>query len=227
LKDLNSKGPGAVAKLLLPELLEDSIERLIIFDTGDLLVLRDLHFMYNLNMGEYLYLGIPGGKIGKYGKVSKTKYKRYINTGSMLVNVKKVKKEKIYNKFMKYKNKYNDSNGDQDLLNDIANSKIGYLPLKLGIKSPYRKDEDSDKLIYGIPFRYYFNAYTKENYPFFPKNVNKFIQLAYNPIVIHQFNGKWMNGIGMTVYRRIAQYYIRMAGIWEEMCIKLPGYCKK
>ena len=227
LKGLNSKGPGAVAKLLLPELLEDSIERLIIFDTGDLLVLRDLHLMYNLNMGKYLYLGIPGGKIGKYGIISKRKFKRYINTGSILVNVKMVKKEKIYNKFVKYKNVYNDSIGDQDLLNDIANGKIGYLPLKLGIKAPYRKDQDSDKLIYEIPFKYYFNTYSKEKYPFFPKDVNKFIQIAYNPIVIHHFNGKWMNGLGMSVYRRIAQYYIRMAGIWEEMCKKLPGYCLK
>ena len=65
MKGLNSKGPGAVAKLLLPQLLEDNIEKLIIFDTGDLLVLRDLHNMYNLSMGKYLYLGIPGGNVGE------------------------------------------------------------------------------------------------------------------------------------------------------------------
>lgn len=227
LKGLNSKGPGAVAKLLLPQLLEDNIEKLIIFDTGDLLVLRDLHNMYNLSMGKYLYLGIPGGKVGKYAKISKKLFKRYINTGSMLVNVKKVKQENIYQKYVKYKDIYNGTIGDQDLLNDIAFGKIGYLPIKFGIKAPYRKDEDSDKLIYEVPFKYYLRIYLKDKYPFFPKEIKKFIQLGYNPIVIHQFNGKWMNGIGLTIYRRIAQYYIRLAGIWEEMCIKLPGYCLK
>jgi lipopolysaccharide biosynthesis glycosyltransferase len=227
LKYLNSKGPGAVAKLLLPELLEDNFEKLIIFDTGDLLVLRDLNTMYNLNMNDYLYLGIPGGKIGKYAKISKKKYKRYINTGSMLVNIKKVKKEKIYEKCVKYKKEYNDSIGDQDLLNDIAYGKIGYLPMKFGIRSPYRNDLDSDKIIYNIPFHYFYNVFLKENSSFIPKTITKIIQLGYNPIVIHQFNGKWMNGQGMTVYRRISQYYIKLAGIWDEICVKHPGYCLK
>ena len=227
LKNLNSKGPGAVAKLLLPQLLDDNIEKLIIFDTGDLLVLRDLHKMYNWNMNEYLYLGIPGAKVGKYAIVTKRPFKAYINTGSMLVNVKKVKLEKIYDKCVKYKEAYNGTIGDQDLLNDIANGKIGYLPMKFGIRSPYRKDEDSDKVIYKIPFKWHIKVYLESKYSFIPKNINEIIQLAYNPVVIHQFNGKWMNGIGMTVYRRIAQYYIKLAGIWDEMCRKLPGYCLK
>ena len=60
LKNLNLKGPGAVAKLLLPQLLPNDIDRIIIFDTGDLIVLRDLTEMYNWNMSNYLYLGQPG-----------------------------------------------------------------------------------------------------------------------------------------------------------------------
>ena len=50
LKDLNSKGPGDAAKLLLPQLLPDEIEKLLIFDAGDLLVLRDLSELYNWDM---------------------------------------------------------------------------------------------------------------------------------------------------------------------------------
>ena len=87
LKKLNSKGPGAVAKLLLPNLLPKDVERLIVFDTGDLLVLRDLTIMYNWKMDNYLCLGIPGGKVGKYAKISKKKYLSYINTGSILISL--------------------------------------------------------------------------------------------------------------------------------------------
>ena len=75
MKDLNSKGPGAVAKWLLPELLADDIDRLIIFDTGDLLVLRDLYAMYNWNINDYLYLGIPGKKVGHYALITKKNLK--------------------------------------------------------------------------------------------------------------------------------------------------------
>lgn len=227
LKNLNTKGPGAIAKLLLPQLLPEEIERLIIFDTGDLLVLRDLYEMYNFNMQEYLYLGLPGVKVGEYAKITKKNFEIYINTGSMLVNVKKVKKENMYEKFVKYKNVYSSEIGDQDLLNDIAFGKIGYLPIKFGIRSAFDNDKDSDNPLNENPYQYYVKNYFKINFPFIPKNINKIIQLGYNPVVIHQFNGKWMFGKGMTVYRRIGQYYIKLAGIWDEMCKKFPGYCKK
>ena len=60
LKGLNPKGPGAVAKLLLPELLPEDIQKILIFDTGDVLVLRDLTEVYNWNINGYLYVGVPG-----------------------------------------------------------------------------------------------------------------------------------------------------------------------
>ena len=227
LRNLNPKGPGAVAKLLLPNLLPKDVERLIVFDTGDLLVLRDLTIMYNWKMDNYICLGIPGGKIGKYALISKKKYVRYINTGSILINVKKYKYENIYEKCVKNKDAYHNEIADQDLLNDILFGKIGYLPFKFGMRSPYGKDVDSDIVLRDNPYSYYAYVYSKVNYTFNPQNYSKFMQLGYNPIVIHQFNGKWMNGKGLTIYRRIAQYYIRMAGIWNEMCKEFPGYCKK
>ena len=132
----------------------------------------------------------------------------------------------IYKKFIKYKNIYKHSYGDQDLLNDIGFGKIGYLPIKFGIRAPYINDNDSDvgknsnfKYINKIKLKYLFN--------FLPKNENELFRLGYNPVVIHQLNGKWMDGKGLTIYRRLAQYYIKLAGIWDEMCEKHPGYCEK
>ena len=225
LKGLNTKGPGAIAKLLLPELLPNDIERLIILDTGDLLVLRDLSSMYNFNMKNYLYLGLPGGKVGKYALASKKNFTTYINTGSMLVNVKKIKEEKIYEKYKKYKSIYKSAVGDQDLLNDVALGKISFLPLKFGICSPYKNDKDSDKPLNEYPYKHYIRGFLYNKFPYISKN--RIIQFGYNPMVIHQFNGKWMFGKGLTIYRRLAQYYIKLAGIWDELCLKFPGYCIK
>ena len=229
LKNLNTKGPGAVAKLLLPELLPNDINKLIVFDTGDLLVLRDLSEMYNWNMSNYLYLGQPGGQIGKMANITKKIYITYINTGSMLVNVKMVKKQKLYEKFVKYKNVYSDVNGDQNLLNDIAFGKIGYLPLKFGFHTPYDSDQNSDKSFLINPYQHYFKRYEKKIFPFIPKSKtnDNLLQSGYNQVVVHQFKGKWMFGKGMTVYRRIAQYYIKLAGIWKDIYKEFPGYLKK
>ena len=100
LKGLNTKGPGAVAKLLLPQLLPDDIKKLLILDTGDLIVLRDLTEQYNWEMKDYFYVGVPGGRVGKLSLITKQIYKSYINTGSFLVNVTKVKYENMYDKFV-------------------------------------------------------------------------------------------------------------------------------
>ena len=216
LRNLNIKGPGAVAKLLLPNLLPNDVNRLIIVDTGDLLVLNDLSIMYNLKMDNYLCLGIRGGKVGQYAKITKKKYLKYINTGSILIDVKRYKKENIYEKCVINKNEYKDSIGDQDLLNDILFGKVGYLSRRFGFRSKFRNNNELNSVLSDKNFSNY-NT----------KNFKKFILLGFNPIVVHQFGGKWMYGQGLTIYRRLAQYYIKLAGIWNEMCKKFPGYCYK
>ena len=227
LKDVNTKGSGVCAKLLLPELLPDDVERLIIFDTGDTMVLRDLSEMYNWNMENKIYCGVLDPSLHTFGKISKTNLEVYINVGDYLIDVKKVKSEKMYEKFVMNNKAYSSTVGDQNLLNDVAIGKIGYLPMKFGLIAPFKNDEASDDLSSQTDYWFIESAKFKEKYPFLPQNINEMEHLAYNPVVIHQFNGKWMEGSGLTIYRRIAQYYIKLAGIWEEMCLKHPGYCTK
>ena len=227
LKGLNVKGAGAVAKLLLPELLPEDVDRLLIFDTGDLLVLRDLTEAYNWNMNGCIYVGVPGMKTGTKAVITKKKFDIYINIGSFLIDVKLVKQEKMYEKFVKYKYAYNTSIGDQNLLNDIAFGRIGYYPLKFGLASPYDNDKDTDNPPKHNLFSFIKNIKYKKKFTFIPKNEKELIKKGYSPFVIHQWNGKWMFGLGLTIYRRLAQYYIRYAGIWDEMCQIFPGYCIK
>jgi len=80
---VHPKGPGALAKIILPHLLPDDIDRLIVFDTGDLLVLRDLREMNNWDMGHYLYLGSPDPDpyIWQNSKISKKPYDVNIDIG--------------------------------------------------------------------------------------------------------------------------------------------------
>ena len=212
----------------MPELLPNDIERLIILDTGDIIVLRDLSEMYNWNMENKMYSGVLDMGINRFGLISQKIMEIYINTGDYLIDVKKVKKAKMYEKYVKYKNVYKSSIiAEQDLINDVAYGQIGYLPMKYGIIGPFINDRLSDNYHTKGIFKYYKRAKHKELYPFLPKNMNEMYFQAYNPVVIHQFFGKWVEGSGLTIYRRLAQYYIKLAGIWDEMCEKHPGYCKK
>ena len=135
----------------------------------------------------------------------------------------------MYEKYLKYKNVYTNSISDQDLLNDVAQKEIGYLPIKYGLFSPFLSDSDSDRLNSKNQYEIYnMNESKLKNTSYYiPKNSKEFFKLSYNPVVIHQWNGKWQSGKGLSIYRRLAQYYIKIAGIWDELCLKLPGYCKK
>ena len=228
-KEMHPKGPGAMAKILLPHLLPDDIDRILVFDTGDVLVLRDLSEMYNWNLSNYLYMGAPDPCIGKIAKISQEPFYVYINIGHFLLNVKKIKSENIYEKYLKYKDVYTDEIADQDLLNDIAQKEIGYLPIKFGLFSPFLNDTETDTLDSKNQYEYYnMNEDKLKNTSFYiPKNSNEYFKLSYNPVVIHQWNGKWQYGKGLSIYRRLAQNYIKYAGIWDELCTKIPDYCKK
>ena len=93
---LNTRGAGVTSILLLPQLLPDDVKKLLVFDTGDLIVLKDLTEQYNFDMKDKMYVGVPGKRIGEKSLVTKKIFKNYINIGSFLVNVTKVKNENMY-----------------------------------------------------------------------------------------------------------------------------------
>jgi lipopolysaccharide biosynthesis glycosyltransferase len=227
LKGLSPKGPGLYAKLILPQLLNDNIKRLIIIDTGDVLVLRDLSEMYNWNMGDNIYMGVPDPGLGKLGFFSNKSLNIYINVGNYLIDVKKVKLKNMFQKFKKYKHLYKSIFAEQDMLNDLANGKVGYLPIRFGLISPFFNDTYSD--IPPLNTIYQTINLTKLNYinSYIPHSYNEYIIQSLNPVIVHHWNAKWMDGNGISVYRRLAQYYIRLAGIWNETCRKFSGYCEK
>ena len=227
LKGLSPKGPGICARLLLPQLVVDDVRRLIIIDNGDVLVLRDLSEMYNWKMGNNIYMGVPDQGIGKFGIYSNKSLNIYINGGNYLIDVKKVKEKNMYEKFRNYKNLYSSIFAEQDMISDIAYGQTGYLPIRFGLISPYFNDSQSDI----PPFKTFFQVINlskiDNNYSYIPKNFYEYNLQAFNPVIAHHWNAKWMDGNGMSIYRRLAQYYIFLAGIWKETCKKYPDYCRK
>ena len=228
LKGVHTKGNGVMAKIVLAILLPNDVERIIILDTGDLLVLRDLSEMYNWDMKNKTICGVIDESVMNYGRISKKKLDIYINAGNFLIDVQKFKNDNIYEKIVENKNIYKPSKiALQNFLNDIAYGKIGYQPIKFGIYSPFSNDKLSDTPPYITSYSFLHKIKYHEIYPFVPKSRQEMNLQAFNPVIIHQWNGKWADGKGLTIYRRIAQYYIKYAGIWDKMCKKHPGYCKK
>ena len=227
MKNFHPKGEACPGKFELPILLPDDVERLIIFDAGDLLVLRDLTDLYNYNMNGYWVLGTPEPTI--INSFMKVKYNitKYINIGSILLDVKKLKENNFWNIYISSRHLQILGAPDQTLFNIVVpDNKKNYLPFKFGGFSLFSSDINYDhQLFEPFGFKNWLNDIQSSSLPERPKNEKEIIFYLYNPRFIHQFSGKWKDGNGLSIYRLLAKYFILLAGISSELCKKNKGYC--
>ena len=228
MKNFHYKGPACPGKFELPMHLSKDIERLIIFDAGDLLVLRDLTELYNYNMSQYWVLGtLEPTIITSFMKV-RYNMTKYVNIGSILLNIKKLKEHNFWSKYTKNRNLKIVGAPDQTLFNIlIPDDKKNYLPFKFGGFTLFRNDYNYDhhKFDY-YDFKSWFKSNLTTSLPDNPKSEKGIIVNLYNPLFIHQFVGKWKEGRGLSIYRHLSKYFILLTGISGEICQKIPGYCK-
>lgn len=226
MKNFHSKGEACPGKFELPELLPDSIDKLLIFDAGDILVFRDLTELYNYDMEDKWVLGTPEPD-GITLLSNEYNITKYLNIGSILLNVKELKKNHFWDIYTKNRNLKLSGAPDQALFNIlIPDNKKKYFPFRFGGICPFKNDKDFDKLKFndhGIS-----NWLMSELGNSLPENkksqINYVVQL-FNPVFIHQIIDKWKNGSGLSIYRNLVKYFILLAGIWNELCKLEQGYC--
>ena len=227
MKGFHIQGEACPGKFELPTLLPNDIERLLIFDAGDLLVFKDLTELYNYNMSDYWAIGTPEPSI--INSFMKVKYNitKYINIGSVLLNVKKLKENNFWINYTNNRNLTLFGQPDQTLFNIIIpDNKKNYLPFKFGGFTLFRNDKNYENLQYEpFNFKSFFNSSLSSSLPDNPKSQEGMIFNFYNPTFIHQFYGKWKYGQGLTIYRHLAKYFIILTGISKEICKEKPGFC--
>jgi hypothetical protein len=206
MKNFHYKGEACPGKFELPELLPDNVYKLLLFDAGDVLVFRDLAELYNYDIKDYLAIGTPEPHginfLKKYNK------KIYINIGSILLKLIGARDQALFNAL-------------------VPDNKLNYFPFRFGGIIPFPNDTYSDKLkirLWGIEkwLKSNLSSILPEN----PKEKYKYIAQLFNPIFVHQISYKWKRGSGLSIYRNLVKYYIKLAGIWNELCLIEPGYCK-
>ena len=115
------------AKLLLSDLTKE--DKIIYIDT-DTIVKGDLSLLWYLELDEYYALGVKD-----YGVRDENNYYnymnlncKYINTGVMVLNLKKIREDKLVDKLFTQINSKEYKYPDQDAFNIVCNNKIGYIP---------------------------------------------------------------------------------------------------
>ena len=226
MKNFHRKGEACPGKFELPELLPDNVNKLLLFDAGDVLIFRDLSELYNFDMKDYWAIGTP--EPGGINHLKKYNKKIYINIGSILLNVKELKKNNFFDYYIKHRNLKLHGAPDQALFNILVpDNKLSYFPFRFGGIIPFPSDFHSDKLqttLWGI--EEWLHSNLSNILPENPKDKYKYISQLLNPVFVHQISKKWKKGKGLSIYRSLAKYYIKLSGIWDDLCLIEPGYCK-
>ena len=224
MQNFHPKGAACPGKFELPELLPDDVSRILLFDGGDVLVLRDLTELYNYDLGDKWVLG-PPEPVG-IPLISKYNRKVYINIGSILLNVKELKKNNFWKQYTKSRHLDCQGAPDQTLFNIVVpDDKKGYFPFRFGGFTILTNDKRADKLDFeDVGYKTWLKEDGK-NFPENPITEERLVTLFYNSVFIHQFNEKWDKGSGLSIYRHLAKYFIKLGGFWDELCKKRPGYC--
>ena len=227
MQNFHPKGAACPGKFELPQLISDDIDRILLFDAGDLLVLRDLTELYNYEMGDKWVLGPVEPSGIDLLRHYKYNINAYINIGSILLNITELKKNNFWNTYTNKRYLNCPGAPDQALFNIVVpDNKKGYFPFRFGGFVTLETDERSDKLSFHDDFfEKFFNNDLGKDYPENPKNQIKMVAQMYNSVFIHQFYGKWDQGSGLMIYRHLAKYFMILGGIKDELCAKKPGYC--
>lgn len=103
-------------RTMLPDLLPD-VDKIIYADI-DVIFCNDLIEAYNIDMDKNYIAGV------------KTFNNGYINSGFLIMNLKQIRKDNLYKKWIDASQRKQYPNPDQDLLNFTCRGRILYLPLK-------------------------------------------------------------------------------------------------
>jgi lipopolysaccharide biosynthesis glycosyltransferase len=92
----SSRGMIDYGRLLIPEVIDDSIDRVISLDIGNIIVEKDLYDLYTKNLTDLAYLGVKDAYSKCFMESIFNHKPEYINGAVLLVNIQKFKEINIH-----------------------------------------------------------------------------------------------------------------------------------
>ncbi|MED4209304.1 glycosyltransferase family 8 protein [Priestia megaterium] len=177
---------NAYARLFLSKILEKSIGKIIYLDC-DSIINGSLSSLWRLDISNYYVAGVcdtvsDNTKL----KINLDLNKSYINSGMLLINLKKWREEDVEKKFLKFIELYNGNvfHHDQGVINGVLNEKILLLHPKYNAMTPfYTMDREQMMQYYGLK-----NYYIED----------ELVEAKRSPVFIHYtpafVNRPWIKG---------------------------------
>lgn len=123
---------SALLKFKLPEIL-NGIDKVLYLD-GDVLINKDISELYNTNLEDYLAAVIVDSGSIYYKHKFVKQVTHYFNSGVMLLNLEKMREEKITDQLFDTKRSLKEDNlMDQNVFNIVFNNRIKLLSIKYNL----------------------------------------------------------------------------------------------
>ena len=156
---------SAYARLFISDMLPNNVETVLYYDC-DSIILNKLDEIWHENIDGYLLAGVKdtvGNNIKK--AVGMELNSDYINSGMLLINLKKWREENILEKFMEFIEIHNGNvmHHDQGVINGTLKGSIKILPLRYNVMTVFYTMKLNDILkYYDIEGEFYSEAEIEE-----------------------------------------------------------------
>jgi len=203
IKNNSPYGVGEYARLMAPDLI--NTDRIIIIDSGDVIVKKDLVEFYNMDLQDKLVWGIIDPFARCFNDFIMHNKENYINGGVLLFNSKKWREMEIYKDIINFYKAFK-FNGRLGLpIQQILNTFLPYL--SIGI----------------LPLKYNFQYHPYISADCVAVNKEQVKDAQENEVIRHNNKMKphTRDGDVSTWF-----YYANLTGFIDELCQKFPSGCR-
>ena len=214
------RGLGEYARLLSLKLINKT-DRIIVIDSADLIIKADLLELYKYPLDNFIFRGTidpftPCCDCFFFHK------KNFINGGVILFNLKLCKEKNLYQKAVKFYNKFRNTGKFctpyQDILNHFIPAKLmGFLPLRFNMQgyADIKENNISNSnynLLYNRKCSVFYNKVST-----IQKEEKKLVIRHYNKFKVYEGNGDKL--------KEEWKYYANKTGFYKEICKNYPKAC--
>ena len=220
------RGIGEFTRILLPEIVNNT-NRIIILDSADIIVLKDLSELYYFDIeNEYFAFSIEfgAGNFNNYYIFSRNNF--YPNAGVCLVNVRKFRKDNLYKKAFFASLAYERFPCPfQEIFLIISNFKFKYWPLNYNAPQIFGNDSEMMGKSYDIPsLKILLNIQGKTQFKYTKEEL---MNAGLNPVLLHLYHNKpYLNRANKKITKMWIDYS-KLANVFDQIKIKYSKVIKE
>ena len=224
-KAKGGRGLGDYTRVLLPEIVNNT-NRIIIMDSADIIVQKDLSELYFFDIGNNYFVFSLEDIAGKlHNRYTFGRNKFYPNSGICLVNIRKFREDNLYRNAFFAAIAYEDLECPyQDLLFMISNYKFKYWPLNYNCPQFFGDDETNIKDFNSRHIEHWLSY--QKNCPF-RYSKEEMLEASKDPVIIHLYKNKPFGNDANSNNTLAWINYAKMAGVYNEMKNKYPNVFKR